>query len=1160
MTIGRFALPYWAYAMLLLVFAYLFYSLWYSNQEFRHITGVHSQEIADVEDFSQDVLASHLWLAKYLVAPNDPQHLNIYRQKATAVRQHVDSITAMLTDDRFSPEMTKEIAHDIRALGEHWFQVEQFAERRIADPIHGGTNSELDVAYDKEVDVALGLGENIEKRLQQVTALETAQFERNRLYLLITAVLAMLLAMLLAMFVLWRVDTGRRRSAERAVTSAKALQEMDALYEASFEQTNDAVFLHDTEGRFIRINRRAMAMFGFPEGGVERFSIRDVHPDQAQEQSREQLEILMRDGHVRFEILMRRQDGSIFPGEVSATVIRLSEQLLIQGVVRDITKRKQSEDALLRYTEQLHALVEAGQRVNASLNTAEVRRSLVESAMALLNAESGAAGHCVDGAMVFNEYNHQGAWQEIDYRFPPGYGVPGWVLENKKTYICADAAHDSQVVAEIQKNLGFRTLIDVPIINRTGELLGCFELHDKGHGLLFDEQDAALLNGLAASAAIALQNADILARQRETEAALRESEARFRTLVEQSPLSIQVFSTDGKTLQVNKAWEALWGVSADFIKDYNVLHDQQLVDKGVMPYMKKAFGGEATEIPPVNYNPGENIELRGPPSDRWVRAFVYPVRDDKGAISQVILMHEDITEKQELDRQLRMASFSLDSISDAAFWIRSDASFIYVNDAACRRLGYTREELMTMGVSDIDPTFPGVVPNYWDTLKENRHMTFETTHYAKDGHEIPVEVSINYLEFGDQEINCSFARDISERKKAEQEKGEQQQKLEHVQRLESLGVLAGGIAHDFNNLLTVIMGHSSLLRRKVSPSDDTAESLQAIEETSHKAADLCKQMLAYAGKGKFVVQPVNLSELVGEMARLLEVTIANSSVLRYDLDPNLPAVEADIAQMQQVIMNLVINASEAIEGQNGLIVVASGVMQADNDYLQSVYIEERALQPGRYVWLEVSDTGCGMDDETMARLFEPFYTTKFTGRGLGMSATLGIVRGHDGAIKVYSEPGKGTAFKVLIPASDQMAVPLSHVAGDSGQVRGRGRLILIVDDEKNILTVAAVMLEDAGYRTLQAADGVEGVEMLRAHRDEIDCVLLDMTMPRMGGEEAFTEMRRIKPDIKVVLSSGYNQQTATQRFTGKGLAGFVQKPYTPDILLAALDEVMNPPQ
>ncbi|RMG90495.1 MAG: response regulator, partial [Zetaproteobacteria bacterium] len=383
---------------------------------------------------------------------------------------------------------------------------------------------------------------------------------------------------------------------------------------------------------------------------------------------------------------------------------------------------------------------------------------------------------------------------------------------------------------------------------------------------------------------------------------------------------------------------------------------------------------------------------------------------------------------------------------------------------------------------------------------------------------------------------------------------QEQEKLEHVQRLESLGVLAGGIAHDFNNLLTAIMGHAALARMKAKPLDPVIENLAAIEQTSQRAADLCKQMLAYSGKGRFVVQPVNLSEMVAEMTRLLEVSIHKGVVLRYELAENLPAIEADVAQMQQVIMNLVINANEAIGERSGNIMIATGMMQADADYLKSVYVEE-GLAPGRYVYLEVSDTGCGMDEETQRRLFEPFFTTKFTGRGLGMSAILGIVRGHHGAIKVYSEKGKGTTFKVLFPAAQSGAVSLKESQAVKAP-KGEG-MVLVVDDEDTVREIAAMMLEEAGYTVLQAADGLEAVEKVRELGDAIDCVLLDMTMPHMGGEEAFTEMRRICPDIRVVLCSGYNQQTATQRFAGKGLAGFIQKPYTAKTLLSMVAEFVS---
>jgi len=388
--------------------------------------------------------------------------------------------------------------------------------------------------------------------------------------------------------------------------------------------------------------------------------------------------------------------------------------------------------------------------------------------------------------------------------------------------------------------------------------------------------------------------------------------------------------------------------------------------------------------------------------------------------------------------------------------------------------------------------------------------------------------------------------DITEEQRLKEQMG-------HAQRLESLGVLAGGIAHDFNNLLTAIMGNAGLARSKLKSASPANEHLLRIEGSTRKAADLCKQMLAYSGKGKFIVQALNLTNMVEEMLDLLQVSIAKNVVLKFDLSQALPVVEADASQLQQVIMNLVINASEAIDNNSGVISVATGVMQADHRYLSETWLDE-GLSEGRYAYLEVSDTGCGMDKTTMAKIFDPFFTTKFTGRGLGMSAILGIVRGHKGAIKVYSEPGRGTTFKVLLPITELSVAEPEVQQNNSANWHGEGT-VLIVDDEETIREVAGLMLEEMGFDVLLAENGLVGVDLYRKHQAEIVAVLLDMTMPKMNGEETFCELRRINPDVTVILSSGYNEQDATQRFLGKGLAAFIQKPYAPEELCNIMMEV-----
>ncbi|HHH76453.1 MAG TPA: PAS domain S-box protein [Phycisphaerae bacterium] len=431
-------------------------------------------------------------------------------------------------------------------------------------------------------------------------------------------------------------------------------------------------------------------------------------------------------------------------------------------------------------------------------------------------------------------------------------------------------------------------------------------------------------------------------------------------------------------------------------------------------------------------------------------------------------------------------------------------------------------------------------------------VTAEHIHIIAEGHSSSIELVAAPIfdDKGEVVQIIESCRDISERRNAEADRLSLERQVQHAQKLESLGVLAGGIAHDFNNLLTVILGNAELALHGLSPHAPARSNIQSIEHASQRAAELARQMLAYSGKGMFTIQPIDLQELITEMSHLLDVSISKKAVLKYNYADNLPTFEGDTTQIHQIIMNLITNASEAIGDKSGVIALSTGAMDCDQIYFDSVDEIVRAsldepLAEGLYVYLEVADTGCGMDVETVSRIFDPFFTTKFTGRGLGMAAVLGIVRGHGGAIKIYSEPGKGTTFKILFPASTELPEdsPLrvqSECEDENWQGQGT---VLIADDEDTIRALGKRMLNELGFDALTAADGSEVVELFRDNADEIVCVLLDLTMPHMDGEQAFRELRRIKPDVKVILCSGYNERDATQQFVGKGLAGFIQKPY-----------------
>ena len=400
--------------------------------------------------------------------------------------------------------------------------------------------------------------------------------------------------------------------------------------------------------------------------------------------------------------------------------------------------------------------------------------------------------------------------------------------------------------------------------------------------------------------------------------------------------------------------------------------------------------------------------------------------------------------------------------------------------------------------------------------------------------------------------------DISERKWAEEKRLQLERQMQQTQRLESLGVLAGGIAHDFNNLLAIILGNANLAMEELPADSPARDSLHAIEATSLRAAELCRQMLAYSGKGWFAIETMDLNALIDEMVALLKASIAKKTTLNLALDADLPALRGDPSQIRQVVMNLVINAAEAIGDEGGVVTISTGALKCTHEELSDAYLNE-TLNGGLYAWLEIADSGCGMDADTQRRIFEPFFTTKFTGRGLGLSAVLGIVRGHHGALRVRSVLGQGTTIRVFLPALQTAQTETGAVAEIAhADWRGTGT-ILLVDDEESVRVMVGRMLERLGFQVLTAANGREALYLYQARRARIVMVLLDLTMPVMDGEEAFTALRRINPQLRVVLSSGFTESEIAPRFAGLGLAGFLQKPYALYDLARCLHRVLNSP-
>jgi signal transduction histidine kinase/CheY-like chemotaxis protein len=650
---------------------------------------------------------------------------------------------------------------------------------------------------------------------------------------------------------------------------------------------------------------------------------------------------------------------------------------------------------------------------------------------------------------------------------------------------------------------------------------------------------------------------------RRAEERLLEAEGRSRKILEESPLGVHLYRLDdaGRLVFVgaNRAADSILGIAHSQLVG-RVIEDAfpSLATTDIPGrYLALALAGGRWFAEQVDY---QDDQIRGAFE---VRAFGF-------APGHMAALFMDITERKRTEQQLRDSSQRLDLALTAAGIGTFERSIpqdrLVVDDRFARMLGHdSRADVSDLRSTDLAGMIhPEDLPGAAAAFDAHQHgetsaVDCELRIRTRRGAWTWVQMLARILE---REPDGSARRwggvlvDIEQRKRTEAERASLQAQFLQAQKLESLGVLAGGIAHDFNNLLCGVLGASDLALARLSPNHPVREMIAQIQGTSQRAAELCRQLLAYAGKGRFLVVPTDLSALVEGMGHLLTLSIGKKAVLRYHLAAGLPSVNADATQIRQILLNLVVNAAEAIGVRSGLVTISTGAITCDEQYLRGAYLDDD-LPSGTYVFLEVADTGVGMDEDTRARLFDPFFSTKFTGRGLGLAAVLGIVRGHRGTIKVYSEPGRGSCFKVLLPASGLPAAELA-TQKETPDWRGEGT-VLVVDDEDTVRTIARVLLEHLGFSVLTADDGREGLEVFRRERARIRLVILDMTMPHLGGEETFRELRQIDPSVRVLLTSGYNEQEATSHFAGKGLAGFLQKPFSLDHLKervrAALDNL-----
>jgi PAS domain S-box-containing protein len=571
----------------------------------------------------------------------------------------------------------------------------------------------------------------------------------------------------------------------------------------------------------------------------------------------------------------------------------------------------------------------------------------------------------------------------------------------------------------------------------------------------------------------------------------------------------------------------------------NLLHpdDRSRAEDAVKGFLEHPEGSLALEF-----------RMRAKNGDwRWIhsqgKAFE---RDSEGNVSRMIGMQIDITERQQLEESLRLTKFSFDKASVGIYWIASDARILNVNEQAAKSLGYSTEELTSMTIFDIDP----LVNNdnwgaIWQNLLKQGGDQFETIHIHKDRREIPIYVTSNLLEYNGLQFSIAFAQDITERKRMEEA-------LLQSQKMEAIGTLAGGIAHDFNNILGAILGYAQLAQHNSSEKQKVQEYIDNIYLAGERAKGLVQQILAFSRQSKTEKIPVDIGLVIKEALKLLRASSPSTIEMCQNVKSNLGTVLADQTQIHQIVMNLCMNAFHAMEKEGGQLDIDLTPVEINTD--DSKVYED--IIPGRYLKLTVADTGHGMDAKTISNIFEPYFTTKETGEGtgLGLAMVHGIVKNHGGNIKAYSEPGIGTSFHVLFPLiengkekKEEALHPLSK--GNEN--------ILFIDDEEFLIDIGKGLLESLGYKVETRTSPYDALEAFRAQADKYDMVITDMTMPKMTGEKLASEIKKIRPDIPIILCTGYSSRITPINVAKMGISDILMKPLTLHTLANTVRKVLD---
>ena len=627
---------------------------------------------------------------------------------------------------------------------------------------------------------------------------------------------------------------------------------------------------------------------------------------------------------------------------------------------------------------------------------------------------------------------------------------------------------------------------------------------------------------------------------------LEDSFARYFSLYDLAPVGYCTVDAQGRILRANLTLAYLLSATKSAIEQQPFARFLHREDTDAFYLACKAALAQARP---------QSRQLRlNPAADTftWALIVISPDRNQDGApILQVALT--DINESHNAatavrDSEARYQALT-ESVHEGVATEGPDGIVRTWNSAAARMFGYSASEAIGRPTEAFYRPAPSIA-------RPSPGQAMERIGRRQDGSEFPVECSTSEWSANGNRFKTTITRDITDRRRSEREAAQAQVELHAAQKLESLVILAGGLSHDLNNHLGGILNSAELAGRDLPADSLLRPHLARIKESARQAAEICMQLETYSGHGPLLLQNLSLNSIVEETAERLKFALSKSTEVRLKLAPNLPSLRADALQIQHAVMNLVINASEALDHRAGRITLTTGTTTIDRLPAPSG-ADLPALRPGNYVFLDIADTGCGMDPETQARIFDPFFTTKHPGRGLGLSSALGTARGHHGTLICQSVPGAGTSFRLLLPGTDEVApAPVRPTAPTPGAWRGACRILLVDDDESMRLTTEA-LLQMEGFEVVTAKDGREAVDLFRADPDRFKLVITDLMMPRLTGDKACAEIQQCRPDAKVILMSGYPPRESSPSTGGGRVTAFLKKPFDMPYLLRTIERAVQ---